>query len=105
MDSAGRFEFLADLYERTDRAADAVCAAKGLDRDNYAPRVFVYDLLELAVRAGELAASSNSGIKTRLNPLVKKLEKVKGETTPSAKPIHKMTMEEFLKLIAPGENK
>lgn len=104
MDIVERFEFLADLYARSKTAAMAVCAVKGgLDYDNYAGRIFVADILEMAVAAGEKALPVSNGIKPRLDKLMKEFARVSNDTTPSAKPIHKMTMDEFLRAVAMGD--
>ncbi|MDR0319421.1 MAG: hypothetical protein LBH81_01640 [Rickettsiales bacterium] len=96
MDASQGFLRLADLYEAAKPMVAAICAVKGgLDRDNYAGRMFVHDLLELAVAFGEKAGAQTP----RLDKLKKELAKVGGDTTPSAKPIYEMSMAEFLKSL------
>ncbi|MCL2629097.1 MAG: hypothetical protein FWD33_00155 [Alphaproteobacteria bacterium] len=103
-DAAKKFNYLADLHTANKPMVGAICATKGgLDRDNYVGRIFVNDLLELTIAFGEKIAGRNPDIKPRLEKLAKEFAKVSKDVTPSAKPIHKMTMDEFLKTIDMGE--
>ncbi|MDR0448877.1 MAG: hypothetical protein LBG89_00235 [Rickettsiales bacterium] len=100
MEPAAKFDRLADLYDAAKPMLAAVCAVKGgLDCDNYAGRIFVNDVLELAVAVGEKLGGEGA----RLEKLKKEFAKVADDTTPSSKPIHEMSMEEFLRLVPMGE--
>jgi hypothetical protein len=100
MDIISKFNNLADFYDRSKRVMDAICAIKGgLDKDNYSGRFFVNDLLEIVCNWGEEALKIDNSIKPRVSKYQAEFAKISKDTTPSNKPIYKMSLEEFLKTI------
>lgn len=89
-----KFVELRGLYSRIMTLMSAVCARKGLDMDNYSGRFFAADLLELLIAVGEKAGADVKALSAELAG--------KKDITPSGKPIYKMTLEEFERLVAWG---
>ena len=81
---------LIAYYEQTKTIMAAIAARKGgIDADSYVGRFYAADVLEMIVEMGGAAAQ----------PLHAEFESLRALTTPSKKPIHKMTLEEFEKVM------
>jgi len=93
-----RFNELLDLYRRTQTVMSAICVLKGgIDMDNYAGRFWVADLLELLVKYGEASGADITALRAEL-------EAKRDLVTPDDKPIHKMTLAEFERIIIGADN-
>ena len=102
--SVQRFIKLANYYNQTAMMASAICVQKGgMSMDNYVGRFFVADSLEFVVEYGRRLIASGQDVPQEIVALVNRfcaqLERVKGLVTPTQKPIHEMTLEEFEKIM------
>ena len=89
MSPAERTESLARFYEQLKTVMAAICVQKGgIPIDNYVGRFFAADVLEMLVGAGPAA-----------DRYKEEFARVKDLATPSQKPIHEMTLEEFEKVM------
>ena len=102
-ESVQNFIGLANFYNQLAGVMSAICVQKGgIAIENYVGRFFAADVLEFIVEYGKRLESKGS-----LTPEVSKVlarfkdeyEKVKGLTTPTQKPFHEMTLEEFEKVM------
>ncbi len=99
-----KFIKLANFYNQTAMLMSAICVQKGgIAMENYVGRFFAADLLQYVVEYGRRLVAQNSAVApdivALLNRFVAQYERVKGLTTPSQKPIHEMTLEEFEKVM------
>jgi len=90
MDKIEKFDELTVFYEQLKTVMAAICVKKGgIAPEEYVGRFFAADVLEMIVstgldKSGEYAAE---------------MESVKDLVTPSKKPVHEMTLEEFEKVM------
>lgn len=95
---------LANFYNKMAMMMSAICVQKGsIALENYVGRFFAADTLEFVAEYGRRLMQG----RTKLSPDVvaviqkfqKQYEQVKHLTTPTQKPIHEMTLEEFEKIM------
>ncbi|MCL2017608.1 MAG: hypothetical protein FWG80_02450 [Alphaproteobacteria bacterium] len=92
MTPAEKFNALAAFYEQLKTVMAAISVRKGsIPIDSYVGRFFAADVLEMLV--------SENGGGERLKQYRDEFERVKDLVTPSQKPIHEMTLEEFEKAM------
>jgi hypothetical protein len=99
-----RFIKLANYYNQTAMLMSAICVQKGgVAMENYVGRFFVADVLEYVLEYGRRLIAQNKNVAPEIVALVNQFaaqfERVKGLTTPTQKPIHEMTLEEFEKIM------
>lgn len=103
--NADNFLRLANLYNQITTIMSAICVQKGgIAIENYVGRFFAADVLEFVAEYGTKLEEDK---KTPITPEVasviarfkQEFEKVKELTTPTQKPIHQMTLEEFEKVM------
>jgi len=95
---------LANFYNQTAKTMSAICVKKGgIAVEKYVGRFFAADLLEFIVEYAEELEKENNNLQPEVVNVIdmfkKQFEAVKGMTTPSEKPIHEMTLEEFEKIM------
>ena len=95
---------LVNFYNEMARVLSAICVQKGgISMDNYVGRFFAADVLEYVVEYGNRLKSSGAKITPDvlgvMNLLEKQFENVKKLVTPNQKPIYKMSLEEFEKIM------
>ncbi len=100
------FIALAAFYNKMLEVMAAICTNKGgIAVENYIGRFFAADVLQFIVEYSKsLNENGQSTVnKAQLNDMIAKFkdeyEKVKSLTTPTAKPIHEMSLEEFEKVM------
>ena len=85
-----KFEELVAFYEQFKTVQAAICVQKGsIAPESYVGRFFGADVLELLIKTGGKNAEKYT----------KEFDAVKGLVTPSKKPIHERTLEEFAKVM------
>lgn len=95
-----KFRTLANFYEYMRTVQGAICVAKGgIPLENYVGRFFAADVLEMLVAVGKKISRADADTKARLERYVKEFEPAKNLVTPSQKPVHEMTLEEFEKVM------
>ncbi len=99
-----QFIKLANYYNQTAMIMSAVCVQKGgIAMENYVGRFFMADVLEYVVEYGRRLIAQNKGISPEVVALINRFaaqfERVKGLVTPTQKPMHEMTLEEFEKVM------
>ena len=82
----------------------AICVQKGgIALENYVGRFFVADVLEYVVEYGrrliEQEKNLDKDIVGLINRFAAQFEKVRDLVTPTQKPIHEMTLEEFERVM------
>lgn len=83
----------------------AICVQKGgIAMENYVGRFYAADLLQYVVEYGRrLIEQNRAAVSSDIVALIERFsaqyERVSGLVTPSQKPIHKMTLEEFEKVM------
>ena len=88
-----KFDELVDFYNKVKIIMSSICVQKGgIDIENYSGRFFLADFLDFIVAYGDK-------VKANTKDLKKELETKKDLLTPSVKPIHEMTKEEFDKIL------
>jgi hypothetical protein len=102
--SVQKFIKLANYYNQTVMLMSAICVQKGgIAIENYVGRFFAADVLQYVVEYGRRLVAQNKGMAPELVALLDKFvaqyERVKDLTTPSQKPIHEMSLEEFEKVM------
>jgi hypothetical protein len=95
---------LANFYNEMATVLSAICIEKGgIALENYVGRFFAADVLEYIVEYGNRLKKSGEKISPEIvsvmNLFEKQFENVKGLVTPTQKPIHEMTLEEFEKIM------
>lgn len=95
---------LANYYNQTTMLMSAICIQKGgIAIENYVGRFFTADLLEYIVEYGHRLTKHHSDISPEIKSLIERFEQqfehVHDLVTPTQKPIHEMTLEEFEKLM------
>jgi len=95
-----RFKYLSNFYEYMKTVQSAICVAKGgIPLENYVGRFFAADVLEMLITYGNKITGADVATKSKLEQYRKEFELVKNLVTPSQKPIHEMTLEEFEKVM------
>lgn len=99
-----QFIKLANFYNQTAMMMSAICVQKGgIAMENYVGRFWGADVLEYVVEYGRRLVQDNKNLSPEIRALVNRFaaqfERVRNLTTPSQKPIHEMTLEEFEKLM------
>ena len=102
--SVQQFIRLANLYNQTAMLMSAICVNKGgIAIENYNGRFYAADLLEYIIEYGrrliEVDKNLAPDIVNLINRFAVQFEKVKNLTTPTQKPIHEMSLEEFEKVM------
>lgn len=102
--SVQQFIRLANLYNQTAMLMSAICVNKGgIAMENYNGRFYAADLLEYIIEYGrrliEVDKNLAPDIVNLINRFAVQFEKVKNLTTPTQKPIHEMSLEEFEKVM------
>ena len=99
MTDTEKFKYLSDFYEYMKTVQSAICVAKGgIPLENYVGRFFAADVLQMLVTLGaEIKGGADH--KAQMEKYKKEFESVKNLVTPSQKPIHEMTLEEFEKVM------
>ncbi len=99
-----RFIKLANYYNQTVMLMSAICVQKGgIAMENYVGRYFAADVLEYVLEYGRRLLEQNKNIAPEIVALINRLaaqfEKVRSLATPTQKPFHEMTLEEFEKVM------
>lgn len=99
-----QFIKLANYYNQTAMMASAICVQKGgIAMENYVGRYYVADVLEFVVEYGRRLIDADKSVGADIVGLVDRFaaqyERVRSLTTPTQKPIHEMTLEEFEKVL------
>ncbi len=99
-----QFIKLANYYNQTAMLMSAICVKKGgIAMENYVGRFYMADVLEYVVEYGRRLIEQKAGVTPEIVALVNRFaaqfERVRSLTTPTQKPIHEMTLEEFEKLM------
>ncbi len=102
--SVQQFIRLANLYNQTAMLMSAICVNKGgIAMENYNGRFYAADLLEYIIEYGRRLIDVDKNlapdIVNLINRFAVQFEKVKNLTTPTQKPIHEMSLEEFEKVM------
>ncbi len=96
---------LANFYNQMTMMMSAICVQKGgIAMENYVGRFFAADVLEFVAEYGRRLLEREQG---RMSPDIvavierfrRQYERVRDLTTPTQKPIHEMTLEEFEKVM------
>ena len=99
-----QFIKLANYYNQTAMLMSAICVQKGgIAMENYVGRLYMADVLEYVVEYGRRLIEQNKNVGAEIVALVNRFsaqfELVRDLTTPSQKPIHEMTLEEFERVM------
>ena len=99
-----QFIKLANYYNQTAMLMSAICVQKGgIAMENYVGRFYAADVLEYVVEYGRRLIDADKKLSPEIVALVNRFaaqyERVKKLTTPTQKPIHEMTLEEFEKVM------
>ncbi len=102
--SVQQFIKLANLYNQTMMVMSAICVQKGgIAMENYVGRFFAADLLEYIVEYGGRLIQDEKDLPNDIKNIIEifraKYQQVKKLTTPTQKPMHEMTLEEFEKVM------
>ena len=95
---------LANYYNQTAMTMSAICVTKGgIAMENYVGRFYAADVLEYVVEYGRRLMEYNRNLSPQIIELINRFsaqfERVRDLTTPTQKPIHEMTLEEFEKVM------
>lgn len=99
-----QFIKLANYYNQTAMLMSAICVQKGgIAMENYVGRFYMADVLEYVVEYGRRLIERDKNVGAEIVALVNRFaaqfERVRDLTTPSQKPIHEMTLEEFERIM------
>jgi len=98
MTASEKFANMAGFYENMKTMMAAICVRKGgIPSESYVGRFFVADVLEMLINLGTsepVLANSE-----QLKKYQEEFKTMKDLVTPSQKPIHEMTLEEFEKVM------
>ena len=99
--NAQNFIRLANFYNELATVMSAICVQKGgIAMENYVGRYFAADVLEYIVAYGAaLDTTGHPELADAIAKLNTQFELVRDLVTPTQKPIHEMTMEEFEKVM------
>ena len=103
-DNVQTFMGLASFYNQLVTTMSAICVSKGgIAMENYVGRFFAADVLEFIVEYGKRLEAGKNQVSPEVSGLIARFkdefEKAKNLTTPTQKPIHEMTLEEFEKIM------
>lgn len=99
-----QFIKLANYYNQTAMLMSAICVQKGnIAMENYVGRFYMADVLEYVVEYGRRLQAQNGAVAPEIAMLINRFaaqfETVRDLATPTQKPIHEMTLEEFERLM------
>jgi len=95
MKQVAKIENLVAFYDQLKTIQAAICVRKGgVPIEGYAGRFFGADVLEMIVGSAPEAHASQ-----RLEEYRQEFESIKDWVTPSVKPMHEMTLDEFQKVM------
>ncbi|MDR0726935.1 MAG: hypothetical protein LBF37_02625 [Rickettsiales bacterium] len=102
--SVDNFIRLANFYNQMTTIMSAICVQKGgIAMENYVGRFFAADTLEFIVDYAMKMQSDKTPINAEVAAVIERFrdqyQKVQTLTTPTQKPIHEMTLEEFEKVM------
>ncbi len=102
--SVQQFIKLANYYNQTAMLMSAICVQKGgIAMENYVGRFYMADVLEYVVEYGRRLQAHNGVVAPEITALINRFsaqfERVRDLVTPTQKPIHEMTLEEFERLM------
>lgn len=102
--SVQHFIKLANYYNQTAMLMSAICVQKGgIAMENYVGRFWGADVLEYIVEYGRRLIAQNQNLSPEIvgviNRFAAQFEQVRGLVTPTQKPIHEMTLEEFERIM------
>ncbi|MCQ2598814.1 MAG: hypothetical protein MJ187_00320 [Alphaproteobacteria bacterium] len=103
--TAQNFIKLANFYNQMTMVMSAICVEKGgISMENYVGRFFAADVLEYTAEYGRRLMQNKqeqigSDIASVIERFVQNYERIKSLTTPTQRPIHEMTLEEFERLM------
>ncbi len=102
--SVQQFIKLANYYNQTVMLMSAICVQKGgIAQENYVGRFWGADVLEYVVEYGRRLIAQEKNLSPEIVALVNRFaaqfERVRDLVTPTQKPIHEMTLEEFEKIM------
>ena len=102
--SVQHFIKLANYYNQTAMLMSAICVQKGgIAMENYVGRFWGADVLEYIVEYGRRLIAQNQNLSPEIvgviNRFAARFEQVRGLVTPTQKPIHEMTLEEFERIM------
>jgi hypothetical protein len=102
--SVDNFIRLANFYNQMATIMPAICVQKGgIAMENYVGRFFAADTLEFIVEYASRLESGKTPISAEAADAIAKFreefDKVRDLVTPTQKPIHEMTLEEFEKVM------
>jgi len=104
-DNVQTFIKLANFYNQMATIMSAICVRKGgIAMENYVGRFFAADVMEFVVEYGKrLSAKNAAALSPEVSAVIarfaKEYKKVQSLTTPTQKPIHEMTLQEFEKVM------
>ncbi len=96
---------LANFYNQMSMMMSAICVQKGgIAMENYVGRFFAADTLEFVAEYGRRLLEREKGrVSPEIAAVIQRFwaqyERVRDLTTPTQKPIHEMTLEEFEKVM------
>ncbi|MDR1207582.1 MAG: hypothetical protein LBK26_04180 [Rickettsiales bacterium] len=100
MTDTEKFNNLANFYEYMKTVMSAICVSKGgIPLENYAGRFFAADVLEMLNAYGGKIGRADTAMAAKLDKYKQEFAKMRDMATPSQKPIHEMTLEEFEKVM------
>ena len=99
-----QFIKLANYYNQTAIIMSAICVQKGgIAMENYIGRFYGADVLEYVLEYGRRLMAQNKNLQPEIVALINRFgaqyEHVKDLVTPTQKPFHEMTLEEFEKVM------
>ena len=99
-----QFIKLANYYNQTAMLMSAICVQKGgIAMENYVGRFYMADVLEYVVEYGRRLIAHNKNLAPEIVALINRFsaqyERVRDLVTPTQKPIHEMTLEEFERVM------
>ncbi len=99
-----QFIKLANYYNQTAMLMSAICVQKGgIAMENYVGRFYMADVLEYVVEYGRRLIGQDKNLAPEIVALINRFgaqyERVRDLVTPTQKPIHEMTLEEFERVM------
>ncbi|MCL2538249.1 MAG: hypothetical protein FWF34_01475 [Alphaproteobacteria bacterium] len=101
MTNIEKFNNLAGFYEYMKTVMSAIATQKGgVPIENYAGRFFAADTLEMLVAmGGKIGTSADEKTRGQIEKYRAEFAEISDWVTPSKKPVHEMTLEEFEKVM------
>ncbi|MBR5625224.1 MAG: hypothetical protein IKW67_00375 [Alphaproteobacteria bacterium] len=95
---------LANFYNQTAIMMSAICVQKGgIALENYVGRFYAADVLEYVLEYGRRLIAIDKSVSPEIKGLIDRMaaqfENMRSMVTPTQKPIHEMTLEEFEKVM------